>query len=93
MRLLVGVITGAHHRTDRGVDEAHRPGFAFKASKHIRMGIARHRQVVCRGLQVLAYGQHAHAMFAQVVHYRDDFLVGFTEAHHQPRFGRHLRMA
>ena len=39
------------------------------------MHVARHRQVVLRGRQILADGEHFHAVSAQVVHDTEDFLV------------------
>ncbi len=55
------------------------------------MNEALHRQVAARRLQVLAEGQHVDVMLAHAVHHLDHFLVGFAQAEHQARLGRHMR--
>ena len=47
------------------------------------MDIAADRQVVARGGEVLADGQHLDVVGAQVAHDVEDFLVGFAEPNHQ----------
>src|SRR5258706_1712645 len=92
MRLLVGVVRGAHERPDGGVLEAHRRRFLPEQGENGGLDIALDRQVMRRGLQVLADGQHVDIVRAQIAHYREDFGIGLAEADHQAGFGRYARI-
>jgi hypothetical protein len=54
---------------------------------------AHYRQVMARRCQVLADRQHIDVVGTQVSQHFEDLVVALTEADHQSRFGRHLRIA
>ena len=91
--LLVGMVGRAHHGAASGMGETHRQCLAFEFDEALRRDETHHRQVMCAGLQILAQGQHADAVIAQVLHHLQDFLVAFAEPEHEAGFGRHLRVA
>src|SRR5258706_336825 len=49
-------------------------------------------EVVRRGLQVLADGEHVDIVRAQVAHDRQDLVIGFAEADHQAGLGWHAEI-
>ena len=49
------------------------------------------RQVPVGRLQILADGEHVHIVRAQIAHHLQNFIVGFAESEHQPRFCFHQR--
>jgi len=71
------------------VREAH--GFPEHAQplELVGMRVARHRQVVPAGLQVLPERQHVHVVRTQVGHHLLDLRDFLPQAEHQSRLGRH----
>src|SRR5581483_5996450 len=58
LRLLIGVIGRAHQRPDGGMPEAKLGGARLESPERCRLDVALDRQVMRRGLQILADGQH-----------------------------------
>src|SRR5207248_3274323 len=92
VRLLIGVVGRAHQRADRGMPEAERVRLLFVLGEDSRIHITLDRQMVRRGLQVLADRQHVDVVGAQIAHHLDDLGIGLAQPHHQPRLCRHLRI-
>ena len=90
MRLLIRMVGTTHHRADSRMLKAHRIGFFFKHLESVRMHVATHGYVAGAGRQILTDGQHVDLVVAHVLHHRQNFLVGFAEANHQPAFGWHI---
>ena len=76
VRLQVGMIRRAHHRTDRGVREAQAIRFPLERSKGVGMDVAQHRQMRSARLQILADGKHVDPVRAHVAHHGEYLVVG-----------------
>ncbi len=75
VRLLVGVIAGAHQRAGFHVTEAHLQRLFFKEAKLFRRVQARHRQVVFRRPQILADGEDVDFARGQIAKYLQQLSV------------------
>jgi hypothetical protein len=78
VRLLVGVVAATHQRRRGSMRKPHGLGFSRIHGEDVGMHIAQNRQMVARGREVLADGQHFDAMGAKVTQGVEDFLVGFA---------------
>ncbi len=92
VRLLIRVITRAHHWPAGGVGESHFHGVSFEGFEALGWNKAHHGMMMRRGLQVLAEGEHVHIVLAQIAHDFENLLVGFTEAQHQTGLSGNARM-
>src|SRR3989441_594999 len=93
VRLLIGVIRGAHERPDGGVPEAQFGSACLVQSETRGIGVPLDRQMMRRRLQVLADGQHVDVVRAKVAHHVEDLGVGLAQTDHEPRLRGNGRVA
>ena len=79
VRLLVGVIAGAHQRAGLHVAEAHLQRFFFQEAKLIRRVQPRHRQVVFRRPQILADGEDVDFPRGQIAKYCEQLVRALAQ--------------
>jgi hypothetical protein len=91
--VLVGVVGGAHERAGGDVVEAERVGGGLERGELVGVPVAHDGEVALGGAQVLADGEHLHAVLAQGGEGLDHLLVGLAEADHQAGLGDDLALA
>ena len=77
------MVGGAHERARFAVHEPHGPGRAAQLGKLVRVPVAHHRKLLCRGLQVLADVDDQHPRRAQIAQRRKHLGGSLAEPHHQ----------
>src|SRR3954454_11335 len=80
---LLGVIARPHERSRRHGLESHRVRLALELAELVRVPVPHDRQVVARGTEVLADGQHLHTVLAQHAEGLEELLLGLAEAGHE----------
>lgn len=65
-------------------------GYFLIPREVVRMDVPDHRQVVTRGPQILAQGQHRDTVFQQIVHGLEQLVLRFSQAQHDTALGRHF---
>ena len=83
------VVGGADERTAGHVAEALGEGYLAQLIEHLGPDIVDDRQMSGRGAQVLAHGEHGHAMLTEVIHGAFNFLAGLTQTEHDTALGHH----
>src|SRR4051812_13025441 len=88
--MLVGVVARADERPGGDVLEAEVVGGPLERLELVGVPVAHDRQVALGGAQVLADGEHLHALLAQVAERLDHLVVRLAEPDHQAGLGRDL---
>lgn len=92
--LFEGVIGRADERAGFDVLETHLFAEALVLREFIRMNEAHDRQMLARGLEILAERENVDALASNFLHGTKNFVALFAEAEHHARFrghrGRHL---
>ena len=89
----VGVVGGANERPRFHMSDSQVHAELGQFGEFVRMNVARHWQMLARGLQVLSEGENVHSHLGKLPNHVSDFFHVFADSQHKAGFGDGIAIA